>query len=50
VSNLKEEEGAPWDALPLEATGEIFGRDLSAGVLVFDAQTRELIPFSFSGE
>jgi len=50
VSNLKEEEGAPWDPLPLEATGEIFGRDLSAGVLVFDAQTRELIPFSFSGE
>ena len=49
VSNLKEEEGAPWDALPLESTGEIFGRDLSAGVLVFDAQTRELVPFSFSG-
>ena len=49
VSNLKEEEGAPWDPLPLEATGEIFGRGLDAGVLVFDSQTRELVPFSFSG-
>lgn len=49
VSNLNEEEGAPWDALPLESTGEIFGRGLNAGVLVFDAQARDLVPFSFSG-
>jgi hypothetical protein len=49
VPNLNEEEGALWDTLPLESTEEIFGPGLDAGVLVFDAQTRELVPFSFSG-